>query len=62
MLHQVHGQQTAEGHIKCQAEARPPMWYPRIFDGEVMDEVKNSVPNQGRDHEPKTLPEADYRG
>jgi hypothetical protein len=49
-LTQTHGQEPTEKHIKCQAKPRPPARHTGIVDEEVMDEVKNAVPNKGSDY------------
>jgi hypothetical protein len=41
---------NAPRSIECQAETRPPVRHTGVVDGEVMDEVKNPVPNKGRDY------------
>jgi hypothetical protein len=33
---------------------------PRVFNQQVMDEVKNSVPDNGRDNQPTVSSEAEY--
>jgi len=33
--------------IKCQTETGPPTRYPSVVDEQVMDQVKNSVPDNG---------------
>ena len=45
--YQTHRQERTEKHIKCQAKPRPPVRHAGIVDEEVMDEVKNAVPNKG---------------
>lgn len=36
------------------------MWYSRVLNEPVMDEIKNSVANDGTDCEPKIPLEAEY--
>jgi hypothetical protein len=50
---QVHSQEHTETPIKCQAEIRPPARHTGVADEEVMDEIKNTVPNNGWDNQPE---------
>ena len=54
----MHGQRSAKNNIKCQTESRPPTRDPWIFDKQVMDEVKTSVPNNGSGNQPKIFSKA----
>jgi hypothetical protein len=58
-LEDAHGQQRAQGCIECQTETRPPRRYSWITNEQVMEEVKDSVPDKAGDYEPKTSFEAD---
>jgi len=45
--HQARGQYTAENQIEHQTETRPPVRYAGIFKEKMMNEIKDSVPNEG---------------
>jgi hypothetical protein len=57
---QAKKQQPAEKHIKCHAKSRPPSRYAGVLNDETMDEVKESVPNEGGSHEPEVPLISDY--
>ena len=58
--HQAQRRPHPKNHIKRQAETGPPIRHSQVFNKPVMDEIKNSVTNNGSDCEPKTPFEAKY--
>src|ERR1700738_3826814 len=51
--YQQDGQEAAGNNVECQAKARPPMRYARVWEEAVMDQIKNSV-HKASNCEPKT--------
>src|SRR6266571_561999 len=56
---QAHRQEHTEKPIKRQAEARPPVRHAGVVDEQMMNEVKNPVPNKGSDYEPEISSKAE---
>ena len=58
---QAQPKQHSESRIKGQAKTGPPAWHSRVVDEEVMDEIKDSVPDQANRENPQISLEPQYR-